>query len=105
MLAPYAYCKDCILEADRGVVMLGEVPPDSMFPMIRIAHVMDSCVNCGQCQDVCPANIPIARLTFMLNKELGNIFKYAPGVDIESRPPLRTYTDAELTMAGVELKL
>ena len=102
---PICYCKDCILEADRGVVMLGEVPPDSMFPMIRIAHVMDSCVNCGQCQDVCPANIPIARLTFMLNKELGNIFKYAPGVDIESRPPLRTYTDAELTMAGVELKL
>ncbi len=102
---PICYCKDCILEADRGVVTPGEVPPDSMFPMIRIAHVMDSCVNCGQCQDVCPANIPIARLTFMLNKELGNIFKYAPGVDIESRPPLRTYTDAELTAAGVELKL
>jgi len=85
--------------------MPGEVPPDAMFPMIRIAHVMDSCVNCGQCQDVCPANIPLARLTFMLNKELYNIFKYQPGVDIESRPPLRTYTDAELTMAGVELKL
>ena len=102
---PICYCKDCILEADRGVVTPGEVPPDSMFPMIRIAHVMDSCVNCGQCQDVCPANIPIARLTFMLNKELYNIFTYQPGVDIESRPPLRTYTDAELTIAGVELKL
>jgi len=102
---PICYCKDCILEADRGAVMPGEVPPDAMFPMIRIAHVMDSCVNCGQCQDVCPANIPLARLTFMLNKELYNIFKYQPGVDIESRPPLRTYTDAELTMPGVELKL
>jgi formate dehydrogenase subunit beta len=100
---PICYCKDCTLEADRGVVMPGEVPPDAMFPMLRIAHVMDSCVNCGQCQDVCSANIPLARLTFMLNKELYDIFKYQPGVDVESPPPLRSVTDSELTMPGVEV--
>jgi len=100
---PICYCKVCTLEADRGVVTPGEVPPDAMFPMIRIAHVMDSCVNCGQCQDVCPAGIPLARLIFMLNKELYGIFKYQPGVDVDSRPPLRSVTDRELTMPGVEL--
>jgi len=100
---PICYCKDCILEADRGMVMPGEVPPDDMFPMIRIAHVMDSCVNCGQCQDVCPANIPLARLIFMLNKELYDIFKYQPGVDVEARPPLRTVTDGELAVETVNI--
>ena len=100
---PICYCKDCILEADRGIVTPGEVPPDVMFHMIRTAHVMDSCVNCGQCQDVCPAGIPLARLIFMLNKELYGIFKYQPGVDIESRPSLRSVTDKELTMAGVDV--
>ncbi len=100
---PICYCKDCTLEADRGVVTPGEVPPGAMFPMIRIAHVMDSCVNCGQCQDVCPANIPLARLTFMLNKELCHIFRYQPGADVETRPPLRSVTDGELAMPGVEL--
>jgi formate dehydrogenase subunit beta len=100
---PICYCKDCILEADRGVVMPGEVPPDTMFPMLRIVHVMDSCVNCGQCQDVCPAGIPLARLIFMLNKELYDIFKYQPGVDIEARPPLRTATDDELAVKTVEM--
>lgn len=102
---PICFCKDCILEADRGVVMPGEVPPDFMFPMIRISHVMDSCVNCGQCQDVCPAEIPLARLTFMLNKELFDTFKYQPGVDLDSCPPLRSITDRELTMPGVGLAL
>lgn len=102
---PICYCKDCILEADRGVVTPGEVPPNAMFPMIRIVHVMDSCVNCGQCQDICPAGIPLARLTFMLSKELGDIFKYQPGVDVDSRPPLRSVTDRELAMPGVELAL
>jgi len=100
---PICYCKDCILEADRGVVMPGEVPPDTMFPMLRIVHVMDSCVNCGQCQDVCPAGIPLARLIFMLNKELYDIFKYQPGLDIEARPPLRTATDDELAVKTVEV--
>ncbi|MCD6391255.1 MAG: 4Fe-4S dicluster domain-containing protein [Dehalococcoidia bacterium] len=40
--------------------MPGEVPSDVMYPMISISHVMDSCVNCGQCRDVCSANIPLA---------------------------------------------
>jgi formate dehydrogenase subunit beta len=100
---PICYCKDCILEADRGVIVPGEVPPDAMFPMLRIAHVMDSCVNCGQCQDVCPAGIPLARLIFMLNKELYDIFKYQPGVDVEARPPLRTITDDELAVETVSI--
>ena len=100
---PICYCKECILEADRGIVVPGEVPPDSMFPMIRITHVMDSCVNCGQCQDVCSADIPLTRLIFMLNKELCDIFKYQPGVDAGARPPLRTVTDDELAVGAVDI--
>jgi len=100
---PICYCKDCTLEADRGLVTGGEVPPDVMFPMIRIAHVMDSCVNCGQCQDACPMELPLSLLIFMLSRELAGIFKYEPGFDISALPPLRTVTDEELSISGVEL--
>jgi formate dehydrogenase subunit beta len=102
---PICYCKDCYLEADRGRVPGGEIPPDAMFPMIRTVHVMDSCVNCGQCQDACPMEIPLARLIFMLNRELAQVFKYEPGMDVSARPPLRTVTDEELRVSGVELSL
>jgi len=102
---PICYCKDCYLEADRGAVAGGEIPPDAMFPMIRTVHVIDSCVNCGQCQDTCPMEIPLARLCFMLNRELAQIFKYEPGMDVSARPPLRTVTDEELRVSGVELVL
>ncbi|MBE9500858.1 MAG: Coenzyme F420 hydrogenase/dehydrogenase, beta subunit C-terminal domain [Chloroflexi bacterium] len=100
---PICYCKDCCLEADRGVVLGGEVPPDVMFPMIRASHVMDSCVNCGQCQDACPMELPLSLLIFMLSRDLAGIFKYEPGMDVGALPPLRTVTDAELTIDGVEL--
>jgi formate dehydrogenase subunit beta len=101
---PICYCKDCILEADREIVAPGEIPPDIMFPMIRSVHVMDSCVNCGQCQDACSMDLPLARLIFMLNKELGNIFRNEPGMDVSAPIPLKSVTDEELAVAGIELQ-
>jgi len=101
---PICYCKDCILEADRGIVAPGEIPPDIMFPMIRSVHVMDSCVNCGQCQDACPMDLPLARLIFMLNRDLAEIFKNEPGMDVNAPIPLKSVTDEELAIAGVEIQ-
>jgi len=100
---PICYCKECWLEPDRGFVLGGEIPPDAMWPMVRAVHVMDSCVNCGQCQDVCSMNLPLARFVFMLNREIAAIFKYEPGMDVETLPPCRTVTDEELSIDGVEL--
>lgn len=101
---PICYCKDCYLEADRGIVMGGEIPPDVSFSMIRIIHVADSCVNCGQCQDACPSELPLSRLTHMLSRELSDVFKYESGIDVNTSPPLRSFTDEELTMPGVEIE-
>jgi formate dehydrogenase subunit beta len=100
---PICYCTDCILEAERGFISPGEIPPDVMFPLVRTAHVMDSCVNCGQCQDVCTMDIPISKLIFFLNKKVSDIFKYESGMDVTKLPPLRTITDQELTNTGVNI--
>ncbi len=100
---PICYCKDCSLEADRGIVAPGEMPPDITFPMIRIIHVADSCVDCGQCQDACPVEIPLSRLTYLLNRELSTMFEYEPGTEVTSLPPLRSVPDKELAAAGGRL--
>ena len=100
---PICYCKDCWLEPDRGFVLGGEIPPDAVWPMVRAVHVMDSCVNCGQCQDACSMNLPLSRFIFMLSKEIGDIFKYEPGMDVSALPPCSIVTDEELNISGVEL--
>jgi formate dehydrogenase subunit beta len=100
---PICYCKECWLEPERGNVRGGEIPPDVMWPMVRAVHVMDSCVNCGQCQDACSMNLPLARFAFMLNREIAAIFDYEPGIDMESRPPCGFVTEEEAAIAGVSL--
>jgi len=102
---PICYCKDCILEAHRGFVDVGEVPPNTIFPMIRITHVMNSCVNCGQCQDACAMEIPLSRLIFLLSTKLGDIFHYEPGMDVNVPPPMATVPDEEMSLPDVEVVL
>jgi hypothetical protein len=47
--------------------------------------------------------LPLSRLIFMLNRELSAIFKYEPGIEVSTLPPLRTVTDEELSISEVEL--
>jgi len=104
---PICYCDTghCTLEPGKGTVITGEVPPEALFPMVRVTHVMDSCVNCGQCQDVCPVELPLSRLIFLLSKRIGAVLKYEPGMDKDKPPPLRTATEQELSISGVEFDL
>ncbi|MHA1606509.1 MAG: Coenzyme F420 hydrogenase/dehydrogenase, beta subunit C-terminal domain [Candidatus Freyarchaeota archaeon] len=97
-VCPICYCTDCRLEPERGIVKVGGLPPERMFSLLRIVHVADSCVNCGQCQDVCMAEIPIAKLCHMINKELSEMFNYVPGMSVDEPPPLAFVSDEEARM-------
>jgi formate dehydrogenase subunit beta len=101
---PICFCKVCWLEAERGYVEGGEIPPRLMWPMVRVVHVMDSCVNCGQCQDACSMNLPLSRLIFMLNREIAGLFKYEPGMDVRALPPCASVTDEEAAVETVSMQ-
>lgn len=98
---PICYCLDCYLEAGRGLIVGGQVPPDIMFPVLRTIHVADSCVNCGQCQDICPSELPLSRLAHMLNTETSSVFGYQPGMDLGVPPPLSVVPEEELGAYGI----
>ena len=79
---PICYCEDCTTK-NPAYVTPGQLPPNFMFHLIRFAHIADSCVNCGQCEELCPAEIPNALFMHAQQVELEKMFGHVPGVDME----------------------
>lgn len=78
---PICYCVECSTKKPY-LVKPGEVPPNFMFHLIRYAHISDSCVNCGQCQELCAMDIPNALFMHALQVDLQEMFGFVPGVDM-----------------------
>jgi len=73
-------CPVCFTAADelkKGSLMVkpGELPPNPMFHLRRFAHISDSCINCGQCEELCPAEIPLALFSHAIRVEGDTAFE------------------------------
>jgi formate dehydrogenase subunit beta len=79
---PVCYCVECSTKKPY-LVTPGQVPPPFMFHMIRYVHVSDSCVNCGQCEELCAMDIPNALYMHALQVEMQEMFGYEPGVNLD----------------------
>jgi formate dehydrogenase subunit beta len=79
---PICYCTECSTKK-AYLVPPGEVPPNFMFHLIRFMHIADSCINCGQCEELCPMEIENSRLMHMVQADLEGMFGYVPGVDMK----------------------
>jgi formate dehydrogenase subunit beta len=79
---PICYCVECSTKKPY-LVPPGELPVNFMFHLIRFAHIADSCVNCGQCEEVCPMEIPNALFMHAQQVELEKMFGHVPGVSME----------------------
>jgi formate dehydrogenase subunit beta len=65
----------------------GIVPPGLEFHLTRYAHIADSCINCGQCEELCPMDIPNARIMHAIATDLEELYGYRAGEDM-SRPKI-----------------
>jgi len=82
---PICYCIDCSTKKDY-LVEPGVIPPPFMFHLIRFAHISDSCVNCGQCEELCPVEISNSVFLHAIQTDLEKLFGFHPGEDMT--PPV-----------------
>jgi len=73
-------CPVCFTAAEelkKGSIMVkpGELAPSPMFHMRRFAHISDSCINCGQCEELCAMDIPLALFSHAIRVEADAMFE------------------------------
>lgn len=106
---PICYCKECVFRtavfehegdqflrwADRkgGIRM----PTDTLiFHLIRMSHMVTSCIGCGLCDSACPNRLPVATLFRSVGDKIQKMFQYVPGRDGKEVPPVATFREDEL---------
>jgi formate dehydrogenase subunit beta len=106
---PICYCKECVFRtavfehdgdqflrwADRkgGIRM----PTDTLiFHLIRMSHMVTSCIGCGLCDSACPSRLPVATLFRSVGDRIQKMFHYLPGKDVKDVPPVATFKEDEL---------
>lgn len=112
-VCPICYCEVCDFESrdheytsstfktelgKRGAMRLP--PVTILFQLGRMAHVAISCVGCGMCSDVCPADIPVATIFSKVGEASQQSFDYVPGRSYEEEVPLAKFEVEEFAEVG-----
>jgi len=90
---PVCICDECVLE-ERTFVPEKGIPPGLAFHLIRAFHLADKCIECGECERSCPADIPLLTLRKMTKGDMKDLFGYSAG-DAKSISPLLTTLDEQ----------
>ena len=73
------------------------LPPDTIFFQLgRLTHMSFSCVGCGLCSDVCPADIPVSQVFKRIGEQTAGLFEYIAGRDVEEPIPVMVFKEEEL---------
>src|SRR4030042_265676 len=62
-----------------------------VFHLMRLMHVTGTCTSCGECERVCPMEIPLMKLNEKMADDLKELFDFVAGVDLDRALPFRTY--------------
>lgn len=85
-VCPTCFCTECSLQHTETVPG-AKLPPDASFHLVRAVHMGGRCVDCGLCEEVCPARIPLRSLYKEVNRLVEEIFGYRPGTAEDGMSP------------------
>jgi formate dehydrogenase subunit beta len=92
---PMCVCQEsCIAETrePHWVTQKSNLTEKTMFHMIHAMHLAGRCTECGECERVCPMDIPLGKLKKKINMDMLELFDYVPGTKAEDKPPLYTFS-------------
>jgi Na+-translocating ferredoxin:NAD+ oxidoreductase RnfC subunit len=92
-VCPLCYCKECMVDQlnPQWVRRSVNVSENTAWNIMRAFHLAGRCIGCGECERVCPANIPLSELNKKLEKDILELFDYKAGTSAEEKPLLSMF--------------
>ena len=85
-ICPVCFCKECSLE-HGDLIRPGSLPPEApIFHLVRAIHMAGRCIDCGLCEEACPADIPLRLLYRKVNEIVSEVFDYETGTSLDQSP-------------------
>jgi len=97
-VCPMCYCDECVVdtisfavtadtsaeEKAQKIKWVEKSPVSSenfVYHLVRAIHLAGRCIDCAECERVCPLDIPLRLLNKKLEKEVKELFDYDVGFD------------------------
>jgi len=92
-VCPLCYCKECMVDQlnPQWVRRSVNVSENTAWNIMRAFHLAGRCIDCGECERACPADIPLRKLNKKIEKDVLELFDYKPGVNVEDKPLLSMF--------------
>jgi formate dehydrogenase subunit beta len=89
-ICPSCYCEICVADQQepKWIEPSAKLSANTMWHLIRAYHLAGRCADCGECERVCPQEIPLRLLNNALEKAVHELFGVRPGMEPEELPPL-----------------
>jgi len=98
-VCPMCYCDECVVDSIKSPVT-GQTSAEEKatrinwidrsatraenigYHMVRALHLAGRCIDCAECERVCPVNIPLRLLNNKMEQESRDEFGYEPGASL-----------------------
>jgi ferredoxin len=111
-VCPMCYCDECIVDSTsfpvtgqttadekanrvKWIERSATRPENMTYHMTRVLHLAGRCIDCNECERVCPVNIPLRLLNNKMERESREQFGYEPGASIGGPSLTASFLDTD----------